>query len=85
MDMVPTFTHCKDNCLKKDFWLGLGVISLAMVVALTFNIILFIQYHRYYTADKHLPLFRGHQEESGIANDTIMENSGKQNCSHFDC
>ena len=60
----------RDNCLKKDFWLGLGVILLAMVLALTVNIFLFYQYHTYYTAAQHIQLSKDHLDQNNTTNDT---------------
>ena len=64
------FSAFKDYCLRKDFWLGLGIICLAMVVAITVNILLFIQYHTYYTAAKHIQLNRDHFNQSTSGNET---------------
>ena len=60
----------RDNCLKKDFWLGLVVILLAMAVALTVNIFLFNRYHTYYTAAQHIQLSKDHLDHNNTTNDT---------------
>ena len=61
-----SFAAIKESSRKKDFWLGLAVISLAMVVALTVNILLFTKYHTYYTAVKHIGLSKHHLNSNSI-------------------
>ena len=51
----------KERCFEKEFWLGLAVILASMIFALIVNILLFIQYHKYYTAESFI--LQKHKEE----------------------